>query len=72
MNAISLETTNDKFLISVDKTTLDEKFVVELIEHLRMEQLAQKINFSEDIEVLGEEIKSGWWQKNKSRLLGHE
>jgi hypothetical protein len=72
MEAISLETTENKVLITVDKNSINPDFVIRLVEQLRMEYLAQKVNFNEDIEKVAENIKSEWWNNNKSRLLGKE
>ena len=72
MTPLSLETTADRYIISIDKNTLDTDFVIQLIERLRMEQPARKIDFDEDIEELGKVIKARWWRENKSRLLGFE
>jgi hypothetical protein len=72
MKPIHLETTEDKVLITVDKNSVNPDLVIKLVEHLQMEYLAQKVNFNDDIERLGEEIKSDWWNKNKSKLLGKE
>lgn len=70
MEAISLETKDDKFLITLDKNSFSQEFVMQVVDRLRMENLAEKVAFADDIENLGEEIKTEWWNKNKSRLLG--
>lgn len=70
MEAIHLETTDDKFLITVDKNLFDQEFVMRLVERLHLEYLAEKINFNNDMEKFGEDIKSEWWNNNKTRLLG--
>jgi hypothetical protein len=70
MEAISLETTDEKFLITIDKGSLDAEFVRRLIERLRIEYLAEKVEFDEEIEIIGEDIKSEWWKNNKARMLG--
>jgi len=36
---------------------------------IRLEYLAKVVDFDENIELLAEEIKSNWWDKNKNRLL---
>ncbi len=71
MTSIHLDTQNDKYLISVDKSSFDKAWIVRLIENLRMEELAHQFNFGEEIEELGEEIKANWWAKNKDRFI-HE
>ncbi len=69
MEAISLESKDDQFLITIDKNSINTEVVVQLINRLRMEYLVEKAAFEDDIEKLGEEIKSEWWSNNKSRLL---
>lgn len=69
MTSIHLETKQDKYLISIDKATFDKEWLLRLIERLRMEELAQQFDFGEDIEQVGEEIKSDWWAKNKNRFI---
>lgn len=72
MKAISVETVGDEFVIKLNKNSIDEGFVIDLIGRLRREQLVKEVGFDSDIEALGEEIKKEWWQKNKARLLGNE
>jgi hypothetical protein len=69
MTAIHLDTQNDKYLISVDKSVFDKEWLVKLLENLRVEELAREFDFDESIETLGEEIKSDWWIKNKKRFI---
>ncbi|MCP1385348.1 hypothetical protein [Runella salmonicolor] len=69
MTSIHLDTLEDKYLISLDKSSFDKEWLMGLIERLRMEELAHKLNFDEGIEQLGEEIKSDWWNKNKQRFI---
>ena len=69
MQAIDLQTTNDRFLISIDKDSVDKEFVLNLIEKIRFEHLVRKADFDESIEDLGAEIKAEWWAKNKDRFI---
>jgi hypothetical protein len=69
MQVIDLQTTNDKFLISIDKNSIDKEFLLNLIEKIRLEYLVRKVDFDESIEDLGEEIKADWWQKNKDKFI---
>lgn len=71
MTHIQLETKADKYLISIDKAAIDREWLVQLIEKLRIEELAKQFDFDEDIEALGEQIKADWWAKNKERFI-HE
>jgi hypothetical protein len=69
MQVVDLQTTNDKFLISIDKTLVDKEFMLNLIEKIRLEYFVRKVDFDESIEDLGEEIKADWWQKNKDNFI---
>jgi hypothetical protein len=69
MNAISVETLSDKYLISIDKNAINKDYLFRLLEKVRIEYLAQAADFDEEIEQLGEEIKKDWWQKNKQRFI---
>ncbi len=70
MDAITFETKDDKFLISVDRQSFKEEFVMQLVSQLHMQYLTDKVAFGEDIENVGEDIKATWWDNNKSKLLG--
>ncbi len=69
MQAINVETTADRFLISIDKSIVTKEMLLKLLNQLRLESLAQHVDLDESIEDVGEEIKASWWQQNKERLL---
>ena len=70
--AITLQTVDNRFLISIDKTYIEQDFLIRLMNRIRLEYLAKVVDFDESIEFLAEEIKSNWWDKNKNRLLNPE
>ena len=72
MDSLSLNTTPEKFVISIDKDSIDRQVLFDWLELLHMEQLAHKVDFGEEIVELGEEIKSSWWEQNKSRFIEEE
>ena len=69
MTTIHLDTQPDKYLISIDRSAIDRQWLVQLIERLRMEELAAQFDFGEDVENLSEQIKADWWTKNKGRFI---
>ena len=69
MTSIHLDTNSDKYVISIDKKALDKTWLIKLVEKLRVEELAQQFDFDEEIEELGEQIKSDWWKKNKHLIF---
>lgn len=72
MSAIQLTTTTERFLISLNRDSIKQEVLLRLLERLRIEVLAEKVDFDESIEVLGEEIVEGWWKNNKERYLNPE
>lgn len=70
MAVIDLETTSQKYLISIDRELMDSETFYAFFEHLRVEFLAQKMKTNEtDLLALGEEIKQSWWQNNQTKIL---
>ena len=72
MKPISLNTSEDQFIISIDKKVMTKDLLLQFIDNLRLEFLAQKVNFDDSIEELGEEIKKNWWNENKDRFIPKE
>ena len=66
---IELETTKERYIISVDKNAVNQDTIHDLINRLRLEYLLEKADFQEDINSIGDEIKANWWQKNKEDIL---
>jgi hypothetical protein len=69
MKAIEVKNQKDKFLITLDKSYFDKESLYGILEKLRIEYLANKVNFDASIEKLGEEIKEDWWKKNKKKYI---
>jgi hypothetical protein len=69
MQALQLETTPEKFVVSIDKNIITKELLVRMFERVRIEYLAQKIDFDEDITEIGEEIKTEWWKNNKEQFI---
>jgi hypothetical protein len=69
MNPVEIKNTPESLQITLDKRFFDDAFLRETVDYFRMEYLAQRVNFDESIEELGDEIKRHWWQRNKSRFI---
>lgn len=65
----TVTSTADRYIISIDKNSIEREFLLELMERLRIEALIHKADFNEDIVQLGEEIKAEWWQEHKEEFL---
>lgn len=69
MQSLKISTTANKVLISIDRKKANKEFLLNLLNSLRIEYLAEKVDFDESIEKLGEEIKKEWWKENKKKYL---
>ena len=69
MDAFVVSHTGDKIQVTLDARHFKEDAVKRLLNRLYIEYLAERVNFGEDIEALGEEIKRDWWEQNKERVL---
>ena len=72
MKAVTIDSSSDRFIISIDKSLVDKEVILRFLENLRLEFLAQKVDFGEDIEKLGDEIKADWWANNKGSFIPKE
>lgn len=72
MRTVTVESSEDRFIISIDKKSINKDMLLQLIDNLRLESLAEKVDFGEEIEELGEEIKENWWKENKDRFIPKE
>lgn len=66
--AITLQTTSNSFLITIDKKYIEQDVIFRLMNRIRLEYLVKTVDFDENIEILAEEIKSGWWENNKKKI----
>lgn len=69
MTTFQVQHTAETVQVVFDKNYFSEEELLKILNFLRIEFLAKKIDFDEDIEVLGKEIKRDWWLKNKSRFI---
>ena len=69
MRTVTLDSSDDRFIISIDKRSINKDALLQFLENLRLEALADKVDFGVEIEDLGEEIKGDWWQSNKDRFI---
>ena len=69
MNAIEVQTSPDRYIISIDKSLMDKDILFSFLERLKLEELGRKVNFDESILEIGEEINDNWCKNNKSRFI---
>ena len=69
MAAFHVQHSPESVQVTFDRKYFSEDELLKLLNFLRVEFLAKKINFGEDIETLGKKIKQDWWLKNKHRFI---
>ena len=70
MEAITLKSTKQQLVITIDKKAVGQDYILQLMNLLEIERLVQKLQFDEKkLLPLGEEIVQSWWDLNKERLL---
>jgi len=69
MRKVTVQSSDDQFIVSIDKDAINKEALLQFIDNLRLESLAEKVDFGKDIEELGEEMKKEWWQTNKDRFI---
>ena len=69
MEGFSISSIGNQIVITIDRSLVDINFVNNLVERLRVEQLINKANFSEEILNVANQIKKEWWEKNKKSYL---
>jgi hypothetical protein len=69
MTVFQVQYTDETVQMTFDRKHFNEDELLKILSFLRHEFLAKKIDFSEDMESLGNEIKKDWWVKNKNRFI---
>lgn len=69
METVKLDSSEDRFIISIDKKFVNKGALLRFLEDLKLEALADSVDFKNDIEEIGEQIKKEWWEANKDRFI---
>ncbi len=69
MTAFQVQHTAETMQVVFDKKYFSDEELLKILNFMRLEFLAKKIDFDEDIEELGAEINRNWWLKNKTRFI---
>ncbi|HRF37332.1 MAG TPA: hypothetical protein PK198_00970 [Saprospiraceae bacterium] len=69
MKSITFDTLDDRFVISIEKNLVAKDRLLQLLNDLRIELLADKVDFGSQLEELDETIKQQWWDQNKRRFI---
>lgn len=70
MEALSLQSLENQWIITIDKKQFPPELIVKLLKRLRLEWLAQNAEFDEDLaSELAEKIETNWWNDHGEEFL---
>ncbi len=69
MKNFSIQSFGNQAVITVYLSFINIESLNRLFERLRVEQLVQKADFSDEVTEIGREIKQDWWRKNREEYL---
>jgi hypothetical protein len=69
MSAVELKEVNNRFILDMDKSVVDIEALFAFLESLKVDSMAKEINFDDNILSFAKEMKTTWWEANKSRFI---
>ncbi|MEK7253321.1 MAG: hypothetical protein AAB316_01135 [Bacteroidota bacterium] len=69
MEALTVQSFDNKWVIEIDKRQLPPEFMVKILKRLRIEMLAQKAGIDESILELANEMEENWWKLHGEEFL---
>ena len=70
MTGLSVENTDNKLILSIDKSNFSESVLLKVMEIARLEYLIAKAEFDDAVLQIDEEMKQNWWKNNKGEIIG--
>jgi hypothetical protein len=69
MEGLTIESTNKKLVLSIDKENFSESVLLKILKVARLEYLIEKAGFSDELLQFDEEMKDAWWGENKAAIF---
>jgi type II secretory pathway component PulK len=70
MKAFEIKSTDKEILIRLDKTELSTSDLINIVNRLRLEVLAQKSSLTPDqAQRLADEVDNAWWEQHGESFL---
>jgi hypothetical protein len=69
MTGLTVENTNEKLVLSIDKSNFSEEVLLDVMRIARLEYLIAKADFDESVLEIADEIKRDWWENNKAEIF---
>lgn len=72
MNSVEVHINAQEYVIHIQKNAINTQLLNDFLERVKIEALANKVGFDDEILEVGEEINRNWWQQNKARFIKDE
>ena len=69
MEVIEIKKEAGRYIFSIDESQMDRLSLEKILNRIWMQYLVEKAQFDQSVLELGAEMKSDWWQKNKTEIL---
>lgn len=69
MQGFQVQNKEENIVITIDRKLINMNTLENFLERLRVDYLAQQIDFDENILTLGNDIKRKWWEQHGKEFL---
>jgi hypothetical protein len=69
MQGFQVQHKEEDVIITINRKLINMNTLENILERLRVDYLAQQVDFNENILTLGNEIKRKWWEQNGKEFL---
>ena len=69
MEVVEIKKEAGRYIFSIDESQMDRLSLEKILNRIWMQYLVEKAQFDQSVLELGAEMKSDWWQKNKTDIL---
>ncbi len=69
MQGFQVQHKEEDVIITINRKFINMNTLENILERLRVDYLAQQVDFDKNILTLGDEIKREWWEQNGKEFL---
>ncbi len=69
METVEIKKEAGRYVFSIDESQMDKLSLEKILNRIWMQYLVEKAQFDASILEMGKEMKTDWWQKNKTEIL---
>ena len=69
MKNLEIENKGGHMILKLNKEAFDESYLISLVSRLKVEELAQKSEFTPDVLSVAEQINQDWWDSHGEQFL---